>query len=296
MEFTRVLKRYMTGEDVRAVKDRLVDLGYLYQATHNRYGDDTYKAVKAFQAANNLEVDGICGPLTISALFADPQPVPAVDVPKWIAEPARTEISRALAGVSAKRREICLLALQYCVDRNSAPKQLKGFYIRGANLFDKDLSLHVMTQKRLESYFSRSAYEPYYDGGRKEMMLRQAKASGYTIPGSDCSGMIVGLWRKAKVVSAGFDANANNLYGSYCVQRKAADIQPGDLAHKNGHIGLVVCGPSTCSSGGGLIVESAGGAYGIQIAPRTNRRLLNFVDGKVHKLSGWQHFGDPKVY
>ena len=49
MEWTRNLKRYMTGEDVRYVKDRLVELGYLHKATHNRYGDDTYRAVKAFE-------------------------------------------------------------------------------------------------------------------------------------------------------------------------------------------------------------------------------------------------------
>ena len=111
MEFTRILKRYMIGDDVRAVKDRLVELGYLKKATHNMYGDDTYKAVKAFQGVNNLEVDGVVGPYTWAALFDQPQPQPAIDVPDWIAEPARTEISRALATVSKKRRDICLLAL-----------------------------------------------------------------------------------------------------------------------------------------------------------------------------------------
>ena len=288
MEFTRVLKRYMSGDDVRSVKDRLVELGYLYQATHNRYGDDTYRAVRAFQGANNLEVDGVVGPYTWAALFDQPQPQPAIDVPDWIAEPARTEISRALATVSQKRREICLLALQYCVDRNMGPKQLKGFYIRGANLYDKDLSLHVMTQARLASYFRRSAYEPYFDGGRKEMMQKQAKDSGYTIPGADCSGFIVGLWRKTQVVSTGFDATADHLYSSYCVPRAASQLLPGDLAHKSGHIGLVVA-PN-------WIVESAGGAYGIQLTKRTDRRCLNFVSGKATKLGKWQNFGDPKTY
>ena len=289
MEFTRNLKRYMSGGDVRAVKDRLVELGYLYQATHNRFGDDTYKAVKAFQSANNIEpVDGIVGFITWSALFGDPKPVPAVEVPSWIAEPARTEIAQALAGASAKRREICLLALQYCVDRNANPKLLKGFYIRGANEFDKDLTPHIMTEARLNSYFRRTAYEPYYDGGRKEMMLRQAKVANYTIVGADCSGMVVGLWRKCKVVANDFDAAADSLYSHYCVKRKAADIQPGDLAHRSGHIGLCVSK--------NLIVEAAGGAYGIQLCKRTDRRLLNFVDGRVHKLGAWQHFGDPKAY
>ena len=288
MEFTRNLKRYLIGEDVRAVKDRLVELGYLKKATHNMYGDDTRKAVMAFQSANGLEADGIVGPMTWAALFEEPRPEPVTPVPTWIAEPARTEIALALATVSAKRREICLNALQFCVDRNMQPSILKGFYIRGANLFDKDLSVHTMTKARLDSYFRKSSYAPYFDNGRKEMMLRMAAASDYTIPGADCSGMIVGLWRAAQVVGTGFDANANHLYSSYCVERKAADILPGDLAWKSGHIGLCVSK--------NWIVESAGGAYGIQLTKRTDRRCLNFVTRKATKLGKWQNYGDPKVY
>ena len=288
MDFKRNLKRYCIGEDVRYVKDRLVELGYLSKATHSLYGDDTYKAVKTFQYANNLEADGIVGILTWTALFSDPKPQPAIEVPAWIAEPARTEISRALATVSVKRRNVCLKALQYCVDYNMRPSLLRGFYIRGANLVDKDLSLHVMTESRLASYFRKASYEPYYDSGRKEMMQRMAAQSGYTIVGADCSGFIVGLWRAAGVVSSGFDATADHLYSSYCVDRSAADIQPGDLAHKSGHIGICVAP--------GYIVESGGGAYGIQLNKRTNRHLLDFRTGKVVKMSKWKNYGDPKVY
>lgn len=287
MDFRRTLKRYMIGDDVRAVKDRLVEIGYLKKSTHNTYGNDTYRAVKAFQSANNLEVDGMVGLLTWTAIFGE-QPEPSVVVPEWIAEPARTEISRALSGVSAKRKEICLNALQYCVDRNSSPEILRGFYIRGANLYDKDLSLHVMTKARLDKYFNKSSYAPYYDSGRKEMMQRMAAKSGYTIVGADCSGMIVGLWRSAHVVSSGFDANANHLYSSYCVERKVSNLQPGDLAHKSGHIGLVVA-PN-------WIVEAVGGAYGIQLTKRTDRRVMDFRDRKIHKMSKWTGYGDPKVY
>lgn len=293
MEWTRNLKRYMTGEDVRYVKDRLVELGYLHKATHNRYGDDTYRAVKAFQGANGLAVDGVTGICTWSALF-DSKPEPIVPIPVWISEPARTEIAYALSLVSAKRREIVLNALNYCVDRNTNPAILKGFYIRGANLYDKDLSLHVMTEARLNSYFKKSQYEPYYDNGRESMMRSMARASGYTIVGADCSGMIVGLWRAAHVVSAGFDATADHLYSSYCVPTTTP--QAGDLAHKSGHIGLVCCGKGNGISSCGWIVEDGGGAYGIQLNKMNDRRLMDFRDHSVHKMSKWQNFGDPKVY
>ena len=288
MEWYRNIKRYMSGEDVRTVKDRLVELGYLEKATHDRFGDDSYRATKAFQAVANLPQDGVVGLLTWTALFKDPVPIPS-DVPEWLSPAVRSEIALALANTSAKRREICQLALKYCVDKDTSPVLLRGFYIRGANLYDKDLTLHVMTKARLDSYFRRTAYEPYYDGGRKEMMIRQSVATGYTTPGADCSGFIVGLWRKCKVVGTGFDATANNLYGSYCVPTSTP--QPGDLAHKDGHIGIFVSGGKS-----GLIVESAGGAYGVQLSRFKDRRLLNFVDHKIHKLSKWKHAGDPKVY
>ena len=287
MEFTRNLKRYAIGEDVRAVKDRLVELGYLAKATHSMYGDDTYRAVKAFQAANGLEADGIVGVFTWTALFGEqPQPTPASDIPTWIAEPARTEIAQALAQVSAKRREICLMALQYCVDRNTNPTILRGFYIRGANLVDKDLTVHVMTQARLNSYFNKSQYAPYFDGGRESMMRSMAQQSGYTIVGADCSGMVVGLWRKAGVVSSGFDANADHLYSSYCVPTSAP--KAGDLAHKSGHIGLCVSP--------GYVVEAVGGAYGIQLTKRTDRRVIDMRTKAISKMSKWTNYGDPKVY
>ena len=293
MEWTRNLKRYMVGDDVRAVKDRLVELGYLYQSTHNKFGDDTYKAVKAFQSAANLAVDGIVGYETWCALFAD-QPTPAVPIPTWIAEPARTEIAQALAMVSKKRREICLNALQYCVDRNTNPQILRGFYIRGANLYDKDVSLHVMTEARLNSYFKKTQYQPYFDNGRESMMRSMARASGYTIVGADCSGMIVGLWRNARVVSSGFDATADHLYSSYCVPTSSP--QAGDLAHRSGHIGLVVCGKGNGISSTGWCIEDGGGAYGIQLNKLSDRRLLDFRDRTIHKMSKWQNFGDPKIY
>ena len=287
MEWTRNLKRYMSGDDVRAVKDKLVELGFLYKSTHNRFGDDTFRAVKAFQAQNGLVVDGVVGIMTWTTLFgAEPKPTPASDVPLWIAEPARTEIAQALAQVSAKRREICLMVLQYCVDRNTNPTILRGFYIRGANLVDKDLSVHVMTQSRLNSYFNKSSYAPYYDNGRESMMRSMAKASGYTIVGADCSGFIVGLWRKAGVVRNDFDATADHLYSSYCVPTSTP--KAGDLVHKSGHIGLCVS-PS-------LVVECGGGAYGIQLGQRKKRRLLDFRDRSVYSPGAWQHCGDPKVY
>ncbi len=81
MEWYRNIKRYLSGEDVKYAKDRLVELGYLYASTKMRFGDDSYRATKAFQEANGLEADGIIGQLTWAALFGEPKPTPSVDVP-----------------------------------------------------------------------------------------------------------------------------------------------------------------------------------------------------------------------
>lgn len=295
MEYTRILKRYKTGEDVMAVKQRLKELGYLEAATKNIYGDDTYKAVKLFQSANNLEADGIVGQLTWNALFAcssdnegdsNVEPNGAVEIPSWYSAAARVAIGAALANTSKTRRKICLEALKWAVDASAPTPTLKGFYIRGANSYNTNLSSNIMTKAALDSYFKKPAYAPYYDNGRMQMMMNQCAKDGYNKLGADCSGFIVGLWRKFKIKSNTFDANANSLYGSYCTQ--TSNPQPGDLAWKSGHIGIYV--------GGGYVVEAAGGAYGIQLTKVDNRKCYNYVTKKLSSMGKWTAFGDPKGY
>lgn len=289
MELTRILKRCRSGADVKAVKDRLVELGYLHASTHNIYGNDTFRAVKAFQAANNLDVDGMVGPLTWAALFpvsASDEPGKPVEPPSHIGVTARQAIKLALSQVSSLRADICVDALQHCVDPYADRIDLRSFYIRGGNLYNKDLTPNVMTAAKLNSYLRRADYAPYYDDGRDAMMRAQALRSGYTQTGADCSGGVVGLWRKHKVKSSGFDASANTLYSSYCVQMK--NPKPGDLAWRSGHIGIVV--------GGGYVVEWIGGAYGCQLTKINDRRAYNYVDKKMHRFSQWSAFGDPKAY
>lgn len=289
MELTRLLRLFSYGADVKAAKDKLVELGYLSASTHKTFGKDTQKAVKAFQTANNLEVDGVIGPLTWAALFPaekdDIQVQAATVVPAHIGTDAARLIGIDLAQVSELRRNLCLEALNHATDP-AKHGTLRSFYIRGGNLYNKDLSVNRMTKSKLVSYFGKSSYAPYYDGGRKEMMLAHAEESGYTQTGADCSGGVVGLWRLFKVYSTGFDATANQLYNNYCT--KTDKPRPGDLAWKSGHIGMYV--------GGGYIVEWAGGAYGCQLTKANNRRVYNYVTKKTQKLGGWTAYGDPKKY
>lgn len=284
---SRNLKLLMHGDDVGEVKKELYVRGYLTKYSHDLFGYDTLRAVKAFQSANGLEADGIVGPLTYAAMFEEPSVTDSTYylIPDSFPEETRRAIANELDTVSKTRQAICIHALEYAVDPAKHP-DMKCFYVRGGNLFNTDLSENKMTEAKLKKYFSKSAYAPYYDNGRKEVMTKMAEASGYTIPGADCSGFIVGLWRYAKVVKSTFDATANSLYNSYCVP--VNEPKPGDLAWKSGHIGIYV--------GGNLCVECAGGEYGVQVSGKKTRYIYSYTLKKKRNLSPWKAFGDPKVY
>ena len=284
--FSRNIKRYMTGDDVLYAKLRLVALGFLRAATKSKFGDESYEATKAFQQANGLEADGVIGKYTWGALFPSEtldDPVSVPEVPDIFSDQIRSAISIDLAQVSDERKSICLLALNYAIDPYNPGDYPRSLYIRGGNLFNKDLSENVITAARVESGAARQP--EYYDDGRKAFMLRAVSANP-AITGADCSGGVVGLWRKEGVQSAGFDANANTLYERHCDE--TVSPAPGDLAWKSGHIGLYV--------GAGRIVEWAGGAYGCQLTKADDRRCYDYVKGRLSKMSAWQAYGDPKHY
>lgn len=62
------LKVGSTGNEVKAVQQRLISLAYLSGAADGIYGPRTALAVSEFQGKNKLEADGIAGRLTIAAL------------------------------------------------------------------------------------------------------------------------------------------------------------------------------------------------------------------------------------
>lgn len=69
------LKRGSTGPEVTALQQRLLDLGFDPNGVDGTFGPGTESAVKAFQQANGLTVDGKVGPITRAALQLDGGPV-----------------------------------------------------------------------------------------------------------------------------------------------------------------------------------------------------------------------------
>ena len=298
MEYTRLLKRGRSGADVRYMKDALVQLGYLKVSTHDRFGDDTYAAVKAYQRENRdtagrrLTVDGIIGQKTWNAIVRDitaEEELPPADtgeIPKNIGAAAAEAIAASLQTVSDTRKQIVLLGLSFAYDPTVPRDYPYSLYIRGGNLYNTDLSPNRIDAARIEDGARRQPQ--YYDGGSKEMMLETVAKYPETT-GADCSGGIVGLMRKLELVGRTFDKTADSLCGSShssAIEKSA--LRAGDFIGRPGHIGLY--------AGGGYVVEWAGKRYGCQLTKVDDRRVYDFVSRSMRKLSTWSKFRDPKYY
>ena len=84
------IKLGTTGEDVADVQRQLIDLGYLAPGNATGYyGEVTTQAVKDFQKANSLSVDGLTGPQTLELLYS----------PRAIATPERRNAVRSRANI-----------------------------------------------------------------------------------------------------------------------------------------------------------------------------------------------------
>ncbi len=81
----------MSGDDVANMQRQLIDLGYLSSGKATGfYGEGTTEAIKAFQKANKLTVDGKTGPQTMDHLYS----------PDAIATPEKRNALRTKANIS----------------------------------------------------------------------------------------------------------------------------------------------------------------------------------------------------
>lgn len=75
---TRTLRRGSKGDDVRIVQRALTDAGFSLGSIDGDFGPKTDQAVRAFQKARGLAVDGVVGPATTAALGIRGTALPAL--------------------------------------------------------------------------------------------------------------------------------------------------------------------------------------------------------------------------
>lgn len=310
MEYTRILKKGMTGKDVLYIKNCLFNLNYytsnIKQIKSNSFGSDTVKAVEKYQSKNKdlsgeqLKVDGIIGRKTWYAIERDLKQndknnstsntfnnaTGLLDKYTHISADKRKKIEEDLANVSDIRKNIVLEILNYAYDKDISG-DVRALYIFGANLYNTNLEINFADEAEIKKYSER--YPNYFNGGRKEWMLKQV-ARNPKLPASDCSGMEVGYLRKYKLVDKNFDTTANNFTTSkkYSTTIKKEELKPGDWVGLSGHIGTYV--------GGGFVVEFYGGAYGCQLTDLNNRRGYDFITKRIYTGKAWTRFCRPTFY
>ncbi|MGI6634304.1 MAG: peptidoglycan-binding domain-containing protein [Christensenellales bacterium] len=84
---------------------KLQDLNYYHRAIDNKYGYQTYKAVRNFQTDNGLKIDGVAGPETLAALGILPPPPGTV--------PSGLPLSHGSSGAKVKQVQERLKAMGY---------------------------------------------------------------------------------------------------------------------------------------------------------------------------------------
>lgn len=295
----------MRGDDVENLQKSLIKLGFKSVGKADGvFGSKTKGAVKEFQTYakkkinTKMIIDGIVGSQTRDAinkalndLLKPPAPtvidyLPAKDYPQ-VDTAILKAINAELQNVSEIRRKVVQEALHMVYPF--------GLYIRGKNSYTTSLNPCYATVEMIKEGAKRQP--EYYNGGRKEWMIGHVKGlalKGEKCFAGDCSGLVVGIFRKLKLISATTDATANGIMASWCYATSKGDLKPADLVGSSGHIGIYL--------GAGYTLEDGGGAMAVQIAKIDRTKLINLMKtekyGKTYysSKSKWSKFGRPKKY
>lgn len=213
MDFTRNLRKGVSGDDVVLAKERLLSLGYyaerITSVSRRTFGADTLDAVKRFQKQAGLSVDGVIGAETWVKLFGG----------ETAAE------KQQLPTPSDKARSIVRLARE----------RIGDLYVWGGSGMT-DISDAKIREKDGDTGASRSI--AFRD--------KQYKYGFSDILGHDCSGFISYLLRECGIWNERRDCDA---LWARCGEVARNELIPGDLlfrvdsanASNETHVGLY-CG------------------------------------------------------
>jgi hypothetical protein len=157
----------LSGPDVTRVQRRLAALGYDPGAADGEYGEATAAAVRAFQAAHALEVDGVVGPRTRRALRTASERPPVLASAASAGSPGAKALAEALRHVGTTEAPAgsnrtafgrwfgldgvpwCNLFVSYCFSVGAGYTLCSGF--RGAGVSAKGCAYVPSTEAWLRS-------------------------------------------------------------------------------------------------------------------------------------------------
>jgi cell wall-associated NlpC family hydrolase len=226
MEFTRNLRKGMSGEDVLFCKQKLLELGFygdhITTVTKKTFGADTLEAVKRFQAQSALTVDGIIGKQTWAAL-----------IDGTITETMPT----AKGTASAKAKALCALALT----------RIGDLYVWGGSGLTNlsDAKIQAMDEEFARAIKFRDSQ---YKAGFADLMAH------------DCSGFLSWLMRETGIWDD--RKNCDGLW-AMCAAVARNELIAGDFLFRNSttnaedetHVGLYL--------GRGMVIHAKGRDVGV---------------------------------
>jgi len=113
------------GDSVRSLQQRLKELGYYTGSVDGDFGGGTQEAVRLFQSQNDLEVDGICGSVTMAVVFSS-------DAPPVTITPTPDPATLPLLVNSDHPLDASYLPANLVVLRNVLPSSL--VYVKGSEI------------------------------------------------------------------------------------------------------------------------------------------------------------------
>ena len=265
------LKQGMSGDAVKRLQNRLIELGYMTGTADGSFGASTKTAVAAFQRKAGLDADGIAGPTTLAVLYDN-------DAPN--ATPADDTLEQGDSGDAVKALQKRLIELGYM--NGTADGDFGSATKAAVKLFQKQAGLTVDgvagpgTQSAL---FSSNA--PKYDGktsvdtdtsSTAAKIIATAKqymgctyVYGTSGPNTfDCSGFTCFVFKKygysllRSAQQQGYDDNYERLTRS---ELKMGDIVCFNTISDNDlsdHVGIYISDGNFihASSGGGCVMIS----------------------------------------
>ena len=265
------LKQGMSGDAVKRLQNRLIELGYMTGTADGSFGASTKTAVAAFQRKAGLDADGIAGPTTLAVLYDN-------DAPS--ATPTDDTLEQGDSGDAVKALQKRLIELGYM--NGTADGDFGSATKAAVKLFQKQAGLTVDgvagpgTQSALLS-----SNAPKYDGktsvdtdtsSTAAKIIATAKqymgctyVYGTSGPNTfDCSGFTCFVFKKygysllRSAQQQGYDDNYERLTRS---ELKMGDIVCFNTISDNDlsdHVGIYISDGNFihASSGGGCVMIS----------------------------------------